>query len=165
YLTQSAVWPQLLHPRYKLSYFRQANWPQEWEKAALQFIHENWEQYYVPLIQTPAMSKKTSGLILDSDDDDSFSDVKNFGRSTFTDVLEAYLNEPTINNDPIKFWTSHLDPSGAGVSARGALARMGLDFCSTPDDVVWRFREKSSHQGNYGDNGDDEDNVEAIDSD
>ncbi|THU84694.1 hypothetical protein K435DRAFT_687021, partial [Dendrothele bispora CBS 962.96] len=52
-----------LHPGYKLSYFRQVNWPQEWEQAALQIICENWEQYYVPLIQTPAITKKTSGLI------------------------------------------------------------------------------------------------------
>ncbi|THU92365.1 hypothetical protein K435DRAFT_605097, partial [Dendrothele bispora CBS 962.96] len=117
-----------------LSYFHKENWPKEWEDAARRIVFEHWEEYYAPLIETCNSSKKHDDFDLVSNDlGDDFSDVENFGRSSFENVLEAYLNKPTISDeDPIKFWSSRLDPPGTKVSPRGALARMGLDFCSTP---------------------------------
>ncbi|THU95120.1 hypothetical protein K435DRAFT_798347 [Dendrothele bispora CBS 962.96] len=159
----------LLHPRFKLSYFRQEGWPKEWEMAAIQIIREHWKEYYEPLIETSS----TGNTADDLDDDNSFADVENFGRSRIDDVLEAYLNEPTIDDDPIKFWTSRLDPPGATSTdverlfSHGGLQvtkrRHNLSYSSlrclmvlrswflmglVPDDEVIKcFREKSSRRG------------------
>ena len=38
----------VLHSRYKLTYFREANWPPEWIDAAVTIIREQWEEHYKP---------------------------------------------------------------------------------------------------------------------
>jgi hypothetical protein len=38
----------VLHPRYKLSYFREAQWPQQWIDAAEKIVREQWEEHYKP---------------------------------------------------------------------------------------------------------------------
>ena len=38
----------VLHPRYKLSYFRSKNWPEEWIDAARTVLWEQWSSYYKP---------------------------------------------------------------------------------------------------------------------
>ncbi|THU77328.1 hypothetical protein K435DRAFT_585826, partial [Dendrothele bispora CBS 962.96] len=116
----------VLHPRYKLAYFQQEHWPKKWLDSARHIIRETYDENYAPLINN------SSPAVDDSDDDNLFADVHNFGRSTFEDVLDAYLNAPTSDDDPIKFWTSRLDSPGARITAQGALAIMGLEFCSAP---------------------------------
>jgi len=38
----------VLHPKYKLSYFRSKNWPEEWIDAARAVLREQWSSYYKP---------------------------------------------------------------------------------------------------------------------
>jgi hypothetical protein len=38
----------VLHPRYKLAYFRDAQWPQQWIDAAEKIVREQWEEHYKP---------------------------------------------------------------------------------------------------------------------
>ncbi|THU94622.1 hypothetical protein K435DRAFT_668100, partial [Dendrothele bispora CBS 962.96] len=124
----------VLHPRYKLAYFRQENWPTKWVNTAREIIHEYWDEHYAPLIEDDGSKRTARACTLDPDDsdDDSFSDVDNFGRNMTDDVLNAYLDAPTSDDDPIAYWTSRLDLPGSKVTARGALAKMGLEFTSAP---------------------------------
>jgi hypothetical protein len=73
---------------------------------------------------------------MSEDEDESFNDVRNYGRSNGDDALEAYLSAPTSDDDAIPFWTSRLDAPGAPVTSKGALARMGLDFASAPGSYL-----------------------------
>ncbi len=40
----------VLHPRYKLNYFRNQNWLPEWIKTAKQSAQDTWKLYYKPTI-------------------------------------------------------------------------------------------------------------------
>jgi len=39
----------VLHPRYKLAYFKNAGWEIEWVEAARQIIHDEFDRSYAPL--------------------------------------------------------------------------------------------------------------------
>jgi hypothetical protein len=66
---------------------------------------------------------------LQSDSDNPFADIDNFGRNTNPNIdeLEEYLNSPTISgpstNDPLQYWASF---------SRSPLARMATDYLSAP---------------------------------
>lgn len=38
----------MLHPAYKLAYFRKAGWPEEWVEEARRLITEEWKARYKP---------------------------------------------------------------------------------------------------------------------
>lgn len=48
----------VLHPKYKLTYFANANWESTWIETARQLLREEWERYYKPLID-PSFLKET----------------------------------------------------------------------------------------------------------
>lgn len=114
----------ILHPRYKLTYFREAKWPSEWIDAAVSIVREQWEDHYRPRGTT--VDQPVSSLS-DNDEDDLFADIDNFGKNPTQDALDAWIKSPTIGNagDPIAWWASML-------SSGDPLAPMALDFLSAP---------------------------------
>ena len=38
----------VLHPRFKLAYFRHEKWPVEWIQTAEQLLHNWWTEHYKP---------------------------------------------------------------------------------------------------------------------
>jgi hypothetical protein len=50
---------QVLHPRYKLSYFREAKWPSDWIDTAVSIVREQWEEHYKPGIVSEGPSTQT----------------------------------------------------------------------------------------------------------
>ena len=38
----------VLHPKYKLTYFRSKKWPEKWVNAARVVLQEQWTTYYKP---------------------------------------------------------------------------------------------------------------------
>ncbi|PBK81822.1 hypothetical protein ARMGADRAFT_947673, partial [Armillaria gallica] len=120
----------VLHPRYKLDYFRSQNWLTEWVKTAKQSAWETWTRYYKPMI--------TETVTLPTNSNDPFTDVDNFGQNMEQDPFEAYIRAPQFDcGDPISHWTAKLDKHSSKMKAKpvtpeGALARMALDFLSAP---------------------------------
>ncbi|KAA1479840.1 hypothetical protein DENSPDRAFT_789606 [Dentipellis sp. KUC8613] len=110
----------VLHPRYKLAYFRMKKWPEGWITTAKSVAEEQWTAYYKP---SDSSQSSASG----SSQDDFFAEIDNFGKSSFHDELADYLNTAPIGSveDPIKYWQQANDT---------ALARMALDFLLTPGE-------------------------------
>ncbi|KAA1476555.1 hypothetical protein DENSPDRAFT_785372 [Dentipellis sp. KUC8613] len=106
----------VLHPRYKLAYFRMKKWPDSWITAAKSVVEEQWNSYYKP---SDTSQSSASG----SSQDDFFAEIDNFSKSSFDDELADYLSTPPIGSveDPIKYWQQ---------ANNTALARMALDFLS-----------------------------------
>ncbi|KAE9395053.1 hypothetical protein BT96DRAFT_792165, partial [Gymnopus androsaceus JB14] len=118
----------VLHPRYKMSYFTKASWEMEWIDTAYEVIQEEWDTHYKPTIDPSFLQEER-----DTELDNIFGELDQFGHTNAEDVLEAYLNSPTdADTDPIKFWVSRLDKLGLKVTPQGALAQMGLDFLTAP---------------------------------
>jgi hypothetical protein len=56
---------QVFHPRYKLTYFREAKWPSEWIDTAVSIVREQWEEHYKPRASSAMPS--TSSVCFDAD--------------------------------------------------------------------------------------------------
>ncbi|SJL18671.1 uncharacterized protein ARMOST_22268 [Armillaria ostoyae] len=129
---ESIMWKtaMILHPRYKLNYFRNQNWLPEWIKTAKQSARDTWKLYYKPTIT------ETVSTTIDSDD--PFADVDNFGRNFEQDPFEVYIQAPQFDcGNPISHWTAKLDQCSPKsktkkVTPEGALTRMALDFLLAP---------------------------------
>jgi hypothetical protein len=128
YTDETAVYwiAMILHPAYKLSYFRKRNWPESWIKTAEDLLHEEWNKNYklhnveeVPttlqLVPTTSLTQKYFGSI---------------AHCTDSDVLDAYLTDPPITSvtNPLAYWHSLI--SSQNIFA--PLARMSLDYLSIP---------------------------------
>lgn len=55
----------MLHPKYKLAYFKEAAWEPEWIDTAVDILRDEWETHYKPTIdlsflQTPQQSNVDS---------------------------------------------------------------------------------------------------------
>jgi hypothetical protein len=61
HLSSSSV----LHPKYKLSYFRLKKWPEEWIDTARTVLREQWVLYYKPSndLETNTSSSQSSSLV------------------------------------------------------------------------------------------------------
>ncbi|SJL14102.1 uncharacterized protein ARMOST_17557 [Armillaria ostoyae] len=131
---ESIMWKtaMIMHPRYKLSYFRQQGWLREWIMTAEESARETWTTYYLPTVS----ELPNTGTV--AKNEDLFADVDNYGRSTEGDVFEAYITDPPTDcGDPIIHWSAKLDKRDVKskkkvVTPTGALARMALDFLSAP---------------------------------
>ncbi|KAK0451967.1 uncharacterized protein EV420DRAFT_1645902 [Desarmillaria tabescens] len=112
---ESIMWKtaMIMHPRYKLSYFKQQGWL---------------------CMSGSVLSCQTAETV--TKNEDLFADIDNYGRSTEGDVFEAYINDPATDcGDPIIHWSAKLDKRDAKskkkvVTLMGALTRMALDFLS-----------------------------------
>ncbi|THU93763.1 hypothetical protein K435DRAFT_669634, partial [Dendrothele bispora CBS 962.96] len=121
----------VMHPRYKLKYFKDHKWEQEWIDTAENGAREFFEEHYLRNVeQEPSTSTRTHEPV----PNDIFAAIDDYGKDNEIDedVFTKYLKDTTKTDNPIKFWTSRLDKPGDKPTAEGALAQMGLDFCSAP---------------------------------
>ena len=87
----------MLHPKYKLSYFRKKKWPEDWVDAERTVLREQWNTYY-----KPHNDSNTEPSQLDSVCDNFFTELDNFGTETTIDELKEYLNTPTISTKGLR---------------------------------------------------------------
>ncbi|KAJ3520365.1 hypothetical protein NM688_g9172 [Phlebia brevispora] len=138
----------ILHPSYKLNYFRSHQWPATWIDTSIEILREQWEAHYKP-IDTPVPSPMRSSSMVQSsaslstinlsDDNDLFAEIDSFGMDTTDDPISAYLKSSTEPvADPLRYWTSKLNHS--------PLACMVLDFLSAPASSV-EVERAFSHGG------------------
>ncbi|KAH9856050.1 hypothetical protein C2E23DRAFT_714691, partial [Lenzites betulinus] len=101
-----------LHPRYKLQYFRDANWEEGWIDEALVILRREWKDYYKPAA-TSAMFASISRAA---------------AKAAKQDALEVYLEAPPQPNmiDALQYWNLMFKASSS------PLAQMALDFMSIP---------------------------------
>ncbi len=84
-------------------------------------------------------------MVSQTDSDDPFADVDNFGWNMEQDPFEAYIRAPQFDcGDPISHWTAKLDKRSPRmktktVTPERALARMALDFLSAPGKLSALF--------------------------
>ncbi|TBU31220.1 hypothetical protein BD311DRAFT_657241 [Dichomitus squalens] len=115
-----------MHPAYKLSYFRKADWPEAWIQEACRLITHEWTTRYKPApaanLTGPA-PRPTREL---------FASISTRSALADHDALEAYLEAPPLATvkDPLAYWNAAIK-SG---SEDPALARMALDFLSIPGE-------------------------------
>ncbi|TFK79869.1 hypothetical protein K466DRAFT_579083 [Polyporus arcularius HHB13444] len=113
----------IMHPRYKLAYFRTEGWLQDWIDTALDIVRREWDRYK-PSSSEAASQLRSQGTSL-------FAALDTYGTEGSVDALEDYLNTPPIPSisDPLKHWHA-LD------SEKNPLARMALDMLSAPATSV-----------------------------
>jgi hypothetical protein len=136
----------VLHPKYKLTYFRAKKWPQPWIDAALVVLREQWSNHYKsddlsePGSQSSSSSASVSPFsricinltlhIVKTSRDTLFSALDDFGTDDLSDELEEYLNTPTISTkglDPLVWWHA---------IGESLLSRMATDFLSAPGKLI-----------------------------
>ncbi|EEB88967.1 hypothetical protein MPER_12997, partial [Moniliophthora perniciosa FA553] len=85
---ESIMWKtaMLLHPRYKVFYFRDQLWEEEWIDTAVKTAREVWQKHYK--IHVTAVARAND------DDDDPLAAVANYGLNTDEDAFEAYIGAP-----------------------------------------------------------------------
>ena len=142
----------MLHPKYKLSYFRAKKWPEEWVKAAKTVLREQWLTNYNANNSSEPSSQSSSSVscfssptplcinltltfrvVQEAARDSLFSSLDDFGTDDLSDELEEYLNMPTISTkglDPLMWWHAIGD---------SPLARMAIDFLSAPGKFYSHF--------------------------
>ncbi|KAI0314392.1 hypothetical protein OF83DRAFT_1042390, partial [Amylostereum chailletii] len=103
-----------LHPKYKLSYIVQQDWPQEWINTARTVVQTQWLRYKPAPVETVEEASSIMNDLFDMIVDEAPGDE-----------LEEYLVSSRILNvtDPIKYWRQFL---------ASLLARMALDFLTAP---------------------------------
>ncbi|THH15827.1 hypothetical protein EUX98_g9402 [Antrodiella citrinella] len=137
----------LLHPRYKMAYFKKQKWPQDWIDTATDLLRQQWVTYYKPkatelqVVAAAAAQASTSAPGLASSASASAhrinklfaeDDFDNTGTTTTgpMDPLEQYLSTPPMScGDPILYWSGMLGIPG---QPENQFARMALDFLSAP---------------------------------
>jgi hypothetical protein len=116
---------QVVHPRYKIQWFHDAKWEEEWITTAITTARDIWTKYYKPLVTVQAPT--ASG--------NDFDDLDNYGTHTNADAFETHISsglEPGIE-DVIKHYSSKVAPAGATTRTSGNMfAQMALDFLSAP---------------------------------
>ncbi|KAK7689201.1 hypothetical protein QCA50_002610 [Cerrena zonata] len=115
----------VMHPRYKLEYFRRHKWEPEWIRTTEDILRDQWTWYYQDSNATPSTSQCDRSQMQDSVV--SYFDIDDFGTTPDGDLLAEYLESLTIRGcaDLIQYWSSLL----AGGDPR---AQMALDFLSAP---------------------------------
>ena len=124
----------MLHPKYKLSYFRSKNWPEEWVDAARTVLREQGSAYYKPFNNLNADTSSQSSI--SPARDDFFDELDDFGTVTTVDELEEYLNTPTISTkglEPLMWWYT--------IGDSNPLAHMAIDFLSAPGKPIIPFNQ------------------------
>ncbi|PBK71778.1 hypothetical protein ARMSODRAFT_1016771 [Armillaria solidipes] len=128
----------IMHPSYKLQYFKKQNWLQDWIDEAMEVVQEEWhffQKHFWKKPDEPASCPATLSRRWqkhfsweeDSDSDNEELDVL----STAGDPLEAYLHSsPLVSiKDPLMWWTTQ-DP------ANNPLTQFTIDFLSVPATSV-----------------------------
>ncbi|KZS91275.1 hypothetical protein SISNIDRAFT_167273 [Sistotremastrum niveocremeum HHB9708] len=107
----------ILHPRFKLEWFRAKGYDQEWIDKAVGTVRGIWEKYYLPNV-APQES-----------DSDSM-DIEAYEQpSPAVDPFTQYLSEPTIKTSaPLAYWKA-LEEARLGEQQ---LIRMAKDYLSAP---------------------------------
>ncbi|EJF55349.1 hypothetical protein DICSQDRAFT_74416, partial [Dichomitus squalens LYAD-421 SS1] len=125
----------IMHPAYKLSYFRKADWPEASIQEACRLITHEWTTRYKPApaanLTGPAVGPSTG-----EGTTRSWSCTVQITRSVLADrdALEAYLEAPPLATvkDPLAYQNTAIK-SG---SEDPALAHMALNFLSIPATSV-----------------------------
>ncbi|KIJ29107.1 hypothetical protein M422DRAFT_188910 [Sphaerobolus stellatus SS14] len=113
-----------MHPSYKLAYFKQQQWPEDWVEQVLSIVRKVWKEKYLPQVK-PLSMKPVSGTA-DAIDEWEFG---LHAEQSSADALELYLSTGTIPcTDPIAYWHAQCK---SGVIPE-ALAKMALDYLSVP---------------------------------
>ncbi|PPQ87566.1 hypothetical protein CVT26_015429, partial [Gymnopilus dilepis] len=119
----------VLHPRYKLRYFKKAGWDEEWIKTSRQFVQDELDRFYA--FGAHVASEVRGGGVEDGKDEsedsdettskgskgsrdrnmfdeseDSASDISSKSRISSNEELELYLSTKPEKNvtDPIRWW-------------------------------------------------------------
>lgn len=101
----------ILHPGFKLDWYKHANWPEKWISNCKNIIFKEWNDYYKPKSSAPATSTETNSEGLDFFSALYNSQMANTSTSV-KDELKKYLSEPTLK-DPLKedglltWWKCH----------------------------------------------------------
>ncbi len=137
----------VLHPRYKLDYFIDANWEASWIADARKLVRDEFDRKYKRLMVDIVVvedGQKDSNMVralllfylalshsvlqsLASDNVfDNLNTLKKAKRTDLRDDLERYLSTDTeVTNDPLMWWKEK-------ESMYPCLSRMALDYLSIP---------------------------------
>ncbi|KIL55138.1 hypothetical protein M378DRAFT_18219, partial [Amanita muscaria Koide BX008] len=126
----------VLHPRYKLAYFRQTNWPEEWIKTAETMVRTNYDRKYKHITEDTAPLEinendmNAATTLKSSKSLNIFDNLPAFALPTTdltVDEVTRYLQTETVmhETDPLRWWyeRQHLYPG---------LSRMAQDYLSIP---------------------------------
>ncbi|KAF5328028.1 hypothetical protein D9758_018770, partial [Tetrapyrgos nigripes] len=122
----------IIHPLYKLKYFKDSAWEKEWIDIAEKTARDHFEKHYLSGVDNNVSQPKEKPA---PKKNDIFAKMDEYGQDNTDneeDVFTVYLREKTTAEDPISYWTKRLDKPNAKCTPQGALAQMGLDFCSAP---------------------------------
>ncbi|GJE85026.1 hAT transposon family protein [Phanerochaete sordida] len=117
----------LLHPKYKVDYFRNQKWKADWITAAIEILRSEWEDHYKP---KPDETAPTSASQSQNTHDDPFACLDTYTIDEDGDVLDDWLKTPThpTCTDPLLHWENQRKVAPMWEP----LARMALDFLSVP---------------------------------
>ncbi|PPQ84663.1 hypothetical protein CVT26_004180 [Gymnopilus dilepis] len=138
----------VLHPRFKLRYFKKAGWDEEWIKMSRQFVEDKLDRHYSVLVSTEwdneeagpgeademegsETSKRTKSkkrYIFD-ETDDSDSNASDGSSITANEELELYLSTKPEKNvtDPIRWWKEKQ-------RTYPRLSQMAIDYLTIPGE-------------------------------
>ncbi|KAK7434482.1 hypothetical protein VKT23_020165 [Stygiomarasmius scandens] len=120
----------IMHPLYRLKYFKDVHWEQDWIDTAKNTACEFFQEHYLFGVKVKSSTTSQESQLHKSS---IFAKIDNYGKDdSGEDIFTQYIKEEPCTNDPIQFWTSKLDKPGDKPTPKGALAQMGLDFCSAP---------------------------------
>ncbi|KAF6744510.1 hypothetical protein DFP72DRAFT_825734 [Ephemerocybe angulata] len=117
--------PLVLHPEYKLQYFVENSWPEDWIAQARSLVTNEWKNY---------KPRSTSASVPDIASNGAESGSQDRSAPSLGDALEEYLSTtPLVLDDAIDvigYW-ARIKENGKTPGQR-ALAQMALDFLSVP---------------------------------
>ncbi|SJL18439.1 uncharacterized protein ARMOST_22028 [Armillaria ostoyae] len=124
----------ILHPRYKLDYFVEANWEPGWIADACRVLCEEFDRKYKHLMDDVVVmedEKDTNAQSLQSDNIfDNLNSLKAPKRADVRDDLDRYLSTDTeLTDNPLMWWKEKQ-------SMYPCLSRMALDYLSIPATSV-----------------------------
>ncbi|GJF00144.1 hypothetical protein PsYK624_164230 [Phanerochaete sordida] len=93
----------ILHPKYKLDYFRNQKWKVNWIAAAVKILHDECENYYKPKLDETALTSASQSQNIH---DDPFACLDTYTIDGDSDVLDNWLKTPTYPTctDPLLHW-------------------------------------------------------------
>ncbi|KDQ50929.1 hypothetical protein JAAARDRAFT_141085, partial [Jaapia argillacea MUCL 33604] len=109
----------VLHPRHKLTYFRQMKWEESWIKTVIDVVRNEWDVNYKPKPTTTTSSSSATQKY--------FSNLYRSVDGSLKDALAEYLATPNLPHvdNPIVYWMSQ-------TPEKNPLAAMALDFLTAP---------------------------------
>lgn len=115
----------VLHPSFKLKYFREHKWQASWITQVQELLNEEWKLYCPAELETASSQpnpKKNPYAHFMCDDEDSST----------VDFVNEYLYSPVVKNvkNPLAYWRSILESGSSDVQSR--FAQMAIDFLSAP---------------------------------